>query len=114
MTAQLLQQQPTLDSIERQQLLWQQRQIVATNWLSALTERATLLQGVLNRLGELNQKWTATRAAVPAANAPEPILRQIDDTLTAIAAARTQMELLSRPPALDLQARVARGGGHVW
>ena len=112
MTTQLLQQRPTLDSMERQQLLWQQRQIVATNWLNTLTERASLLQEVLNRLVELNQTWTATRAAARVANAPEPILQQIDDTLTAIAATKAQRQLQSTT-VLDLQARVAARGPHV-
>jgi hypothetical protein len=106
-TARLLQQQPTLDSLERQQLLWRQRQIVTTSWLNALTERASLLQDVLNRLSELNKTWTATRVAAQAPNAPEPILQQIDDTLTAIATAEAPMDS-QRTVVLDLQARVAK------
>jgi hypothetical protein len=105
-TAQLLRQQPTLDSLERQQLLWQQRQIVTTSWLNALTERASLLQDVLNRLSELSKTWTATRAAAQAANAPEPILQQIDDTLATLAAEETPVHS-QRTAVLDLQARVA-------
>ena len=43
MTMNLLHQRPTLDSLERQQLLWRQRQIVTASWLNLLTERAALL-----------------------------------------------------------------------
>ena len=107
MTAQVLEQQPTLDSLERQQLVWQQRQIVATTWLNVLTERASLLQDMLNRLSELNKTWSATRAAAQTANAPEPILEQIDETLTTIAAETAPIEL-QRTTVLDLQARVAK------
>ena len=57
------------------------------SWLNLLTERAALLQDVSNRLAELEKTWTATRAAAQAANAPEPILRQIDETLASLAAA---------------------------
>jgi hypothetical protein len=107
MTAQVLEQQPTLDSLERQQLVWQQRQIVATTWLNVLTERASLLQDMLNRLSELNKTWSATRAAAQTANAPEPILEQIDETLTTIAAETAPIES-QRTTVLDLQARVAK------
>ena len=107
MTARLLQQQPTLDALERQQLLWQQRQIVATGWLNALTERASQLQDVLNRLSELSKTWTSTRAAAQAANAPGPILQQIDNTLSVIAAAEAPIDS-QRTAVLDLQARVAK------
>jgi len=106
MTARLLQQHPTLDSLERQQSLWRQRQIVTTSWLNALTERAGLLEDVLNRLSELNKTWTATRAAAQSANAPEPILQQIDDTLTAIASSEAPIGS-QRTVVLDLQAHVA-------
>lgn len=107
MTEQLLQQQLTLDSIERQQVLWRQRQIVTTGWLNALTGRATLLQAALNRLSELSKTWTATRVAAQTSNAPGPILQQIDDTLTAIAAADAPL-YSQRTEVLDLQARVAK------
>ncbi len=106
-TAQLLQQKPTLDSLERQQLIWQQRQIVATSWLTTLTERASLLQSVLNRLSGLNKTWTATRTAAQTVNAPGPIFEQIDETLAAIAAAQGPFDS-QLADVLDLQARVAR------
>ncbi|HEU4679751.1 MAG TPA: hypothetical protein VFS35_09545, partial [Terrimicrobiaceae bacterium] len=106
-TAQLLQQRPTLDSLERQELIWQQRQIVATSWLTALTERASLLQGVLNRLSGLNETWTATRTAAQTLNAPGPIFEQIDETLAALAAAQGPFDS-QLGEVLDLQARVAR------
>ncbi|MGB7838167.1 MAG: hypothetical protein WBL40_08665 [Terrimicrobiaceae bacterium] len=107
MTTQMLRQQPTLDSLERQQLLWQQRQEITTSWLNTLTHRANSLQDILNRLSELNQTWTATRAAAQAANAPQPILQQIDEALGAIATAETPLDS-QRTAVLDLQARVAR------
>ena len=71
MTAKLLREQPPIDSLERQQSLWRQRQIVTTTWLNVLTERATLLEEVLKRLAELEKTWTATRVAVQTTGAPE-------------------------------------------
>ena len=107
MTSKLLQEQPAIDSLERQQLLWRQRQIVTTTWLNVLTERATLLEEVLKRLAELERTWTATRAALQTTNAPAPILEQIDDTLAVIAAEEAPIGA-QRSTVLDLQARVAR------
>ncbi len=107
MTTKLLREQPAIDSLERQQLLWRQRQIVTTTWLNVLTERATLLEEVLKRLAELERTWTATRAAVQATNPPERILEHIDDTLAAIAAEEAPIGA-QRSTVLDLQARVAR------
>ena len=107
MTAKLLREQPPIDSLERQQSLWRQRQIVTTTWLNVLTERATLLEEVLKRLAELEKTWTATRVAVQTTGAPERILEQIDDTLAAIAAEEVPIGA-QRSTVLDLQARVAR------
>ena len=107
MTAKLLREQPPIDSLERQQSLWRQRQIVTTTWLNVLTERATLLEEVLKRLAELEKTWTATRVAVQTTGAPERILEQIDDTLAAIAAEEAPIGA-QRSTVLDLQARVAR------
>ena len=107
MTTKLLREQPAIDSLERQQLLWRQRQIVTTTWLNVLTERAALLEEVLKRLAELERTWTATRAAVQTTNAPARILEQIDDTLAAIAAEKAPIGA-QRSIVLDLQARVAR------
>ena len=107
MTTKLLREQSAIDSIERQQLLWRQRQIVTRTWLNVLTERAALLEEVLKRLAELERTWTATRAAVQTTNAPERILEQIDDTLAAIAAEEAPIGA-QRSTVLDLQARVAR------
>ena len=56
---------PTLDWLERQQLLWRQRQIVTASWLNLLTERAALLQDVSNRLAELEKTFGPRRARQP-------------------------------------------------
>jgi hypothetical protein len=109
-TLKLLQQQPPLDSLERQQLLWRQRQIVTTTWLNALTERATLLQEVSNLLAELEKTWSATRAEAQRTNAPQPILHRIDETLAAIATEEAPIDA-QRSAVLDLQARVAKEVG---
>src|SRR5215510_9012494 len=105
-TSTMLQGQPALELLQTQQQLWQRRQLQMTGWLHVLTERATHLQEAGHRLSALHTTWTATHAAAQQAQAPEPILQQIDATLAAIAAAQTPLEA-QRVAVLDLQSRVA-------
>jgi small-conductance mechanosensitive channel len=105
-TSTRLQGQTTLEVLKTQQQLWQQRHLQMTGWLHTLTERATHLQGVGQRLTALHTTWTATRAAAQQAQAPEPILQQIAATLAAIAAAQPPLEA-QRVAVLNLQSRVA-------
>jgi hypothetical protein len=102
-----LQKQPSLALLQTQQQLWQRRQLQTTGWLHVLTGQATHLQDISTRLAELLQTWTATRAAAQLAQAPEPILQQIDATL---AARRHRRLSAQRTVGLDLQRRGARGG----
>ena len=103
-TSTMLQGQPTLESLQTQQQLWQRRQLQTTGWLHVLTGQATHLQAAGQRLTVLHTTWTATRAA--GLQMPEPIRQQIDATLAAIAAAQTPVEA-QRVVVLDLQSRVA-------
>jgi hypothetical protein len=64
------------------------------------------LQQVVQRLTALHTTWTSTRMAAQLAQAPEPILQEIDATLAALAAAQTPLEA-QRTVVLDLQSRVA-------
>ena len=72
-TVSILQQQPTLATLQTQQQQWQQIQMQATDWLNVLTEQATLLQDELNRLAGLQKTWSSTRAAVQASKQPGPV-----------------------------------------
>jgi len=105
--ATLLRGHPTLDVIQLQQQLWQQRQLQTSEWLSALTRRATLLQDTLRRLSEIKTTWRQTREASLASDAPAAILAQIDGALTAIDAAETLLTA-QRTAILDLQSVVAQ------
>jgi small-conductance mechanosensitive channel len=105
-TSTMLQGQPTLEVLQTQQQLWQRRQLQMTGWLHVLTERATRLQEMDQRLTALHTTWTATRAAAQQAQAPAPILQQIDTTLAALTAAQTPLEA-QRVTVFDLQSRVA-------
>ena len=105
-THNILQEQPTLELLQTQQQLWQRRQLQMTGWLHVLTGRATQFQDMLNHLADLRKTWTETRAAAQLAQAPEPILQQIDATLAAIEAAQTPLQA-QRTDVLDLQSRIA-------
>ncbi len=103
----ILRRHPTLDVIQLQQQLWQQRQLQTNEWLSALTKRALLLQDTLNRLGEIKTTWRQTREASVASGAPGAILAQIDGALAAIEAAEAPLAT-QRTAVFDLQSAVAQ------
>jgi small-conductance mechanosensitive channel len=105
-TMSILNQQPALETLESQEQIWQQRQLQLTAWLNVLTRRATRLQVALNQLKRLQETWIRTREVEGAANAPPPILQQIDATLAAIEAAQKPHQAL-RDEVLDLQSKVA-------
>ncbi len=105
--ATLLKAQPPLDMIQAQQQLWRQRQFLANEWLSRLTQRATLLQESLARVADVKKTWRETREASRAAKAPGPILEQIDAALAAIEAADAALAS-ERTAMLDLQSVVAQ------
>jgi len=106
-TTKRLEVEPALEALQSLQQDWQQRLVEATGWLSALTTQATQLQEALNQLGDLQKTWSSTRASAQAAKAPEPILQQIDTTLTAISTAQAKIQG-ERAVLLDLQSRVAQ------
>jgi potassium-dependent mechanosensitive channel len=103
----ILRGHPTLDVIQLQQQLWQQRQLQTNEWLSALTRRALLLQDSLNRLGDIKTTWRQTREASVASGAPGAILAQIDGALAAIEAAEAPLAT-QRTAVFDLQSAVAK------
>ena len=105
-TTKSLEAEPTLETLQNEQQLWQATQLQVTGWLNALTLEATKLQDSLNRLAELEKLWSSSRASAQAAKAPGPILQQMDATLIAITEAQTPLQA-QRANILDLQSRVA-------
>lgn len=98
---------PSLETLQSLQQQWQSRQNELTAWLNTLTQQATKLQDGLTQLAGLQKIWITTRASAQAASLPEHILQQIDETLSAIAAAQTKLEG-ERAVVLELQSRVAQ------
>ncbi len=92
--------------LQSQQQLWQGLERQTRDWLNTLTERATLVQDALNQLPEHVKTWALTRSAAQIAQAPAPVLGQIDAT---IATLQEEQELLQlkATDVLDLQNRVA-------
>jgi len=105
-TTNILKEQPSLETLQAQQEIWQQRQSQATAWLKVLTDRATKLQVALTQLKKLQETWAKTRDAEESAKAPPPILQQIDATLAVIEAAQ-QPHQAQRDEILNLQSKVA-------
>ena len=105
-TLSALQEQPTLETLEAQQQLWQRRQFQATDWLHLLTQRAGDLETGLNRLTDLQGTWSRTLDAAQATLAPAPIIQQIETAQAAIKAAQGALQA-QQDTVLDLQSRVA-------
>jgi small-conductance mechanosensitive channel len=102
----LLREQPTLETLEAQQEIWGNRKVLATTWLSALTQRATRIHGALTNLAELQQTWTVTQDAALAAQAPTPTLAQIANVLAEIETVRKSLQP-QLAATLELQGRAA-------
>jgi potassium-dependent mechanosensitive channel len=105
-TTNILQEQASLETLQAQQEIWQQRRSQGTGWLKVLTDRATKLQVALTQLKKLHETWARTRDAEESAKAPPPILQQIDTTLAVIEAAQ-QPHQAQRDEILNLQSKVA-------
>jgi potassium efflux system protein len=102
----ILKEQPSLETLQAQQQLWQQKQQQLTAWLNLLTGQATKLDNALNLLKTQQGRWTKTRE-VEASNLPAPILSQIDVTLAAIEAGQNRLHS-QRNDLLDLQSKIAQ------
>jgi potassium-dependent mechanosensitive channel len=105
-TTNILKEQPSLETLEAQQQIWQQRHVQLTAWLSVLTRRATALQVALNQLKKLDETWARTWDAQRSAKAPPLILKQIDATRAMIEAAQ-QPHQAERDEVLNLQTKIA-------
>ena len=106
-TTDILKEEPSLETLQAQQEIWQQRQSQGTAWLKVLTDHATKLQVALTQLKRLQETWARTRDAQESAKAPPPILQQINTTLAAIEAAQ-QPHQAQRDEILNLQSQVAK------
>ena len=62
-TTNILKEQPSLETLQAQQEIWQQRQSQGTAWLKVLTDHATKLQVALTQLKKLQETWARTRDA---------------------------------------------------
>jgi potassium-dependent mechanosensitive channel len=105
-TTNILKEQPSLETLQAQEQIWQERQLQLAAWLKVLTDRATKLQVALTQLKKLQETWARTRDAGEPSKAPPPILQQIDATLAAIKAAQ-QPHQAQRDEILNLQSQLA-------
>jgi len=104
--ADILRGEPTMDTLQAEQELWQKRRLETSQWLTLLTQRAKALQDGLDRLQHVEDAWRETRDTA-AANAPETLLAQIESSLASIATTRQTLEA-QRANLLSLQSSVAK------
>jgi potassium efflux system protein len=105
-TQRILEEQPSLETLQGQQQIWQSRERQIARWLNILTARATQLQEALGQLAALHKTWTLARQSAESSKAPTPIIQQIDATVVALAVAREPLNT-QRTAVLDLQSKVA-------
>jgi len=105
-TANILRQEPTLATLQAQQLFWNRRHQRVIAWLTLLTQRAIDLRGALDRLAHMKETWALTRDAALASQSPAQILQQIETVLAAIETERTPLAA-QQDNVLDLQASIA-------
>jgi small-conductance mechanosensitive channel len=105
-TRQTLETEPSLETLQTLQQQWQRDQVQASTRLNTLTQHASILQDNLSGLSGLQETWTKTRVSAQGANAPAPILQQIDSTLSAVSQAQSKLQA-ERTVVLNLQSRVA-------
>ena len=102
----ILRGQPTMDMLQAQQELWQQRLLETSRGLFLLTQRAVVLQDGLNRLTDLRKTWQETHDAAQASRAPDLLLERINGSLAALDRSREALET-QRSEILALQSAVA-------
>ena len=105
-TMKVLQRHPALPTLQTQQQQWQAMQVKNAGWLNVLTKWSNELQETLNHLTNLQKLWAATLDSAKGSNAPGPTLQQIQQTVSDITAAQSQLkEQLAS--ALNLQSDVS-------
>src|SRR4029434_3006902 len=106
-TANILKETPSLETLQAQEQIWQQKQSQLTAWLNVTTDAPTKLQNALNVLKTQQDRGTRTRDAEQSSNVPAPILSQIDETIAAIGAGQTALHG-QRSDLLALKSKIAQ------
>ena len=105
-TKMILEEMPSLSTLQAQQQLWQGIQHQVTVWLNALTVRASQLQEALTQLADLQKTWALTRTAAQVSKAPGSVLQQIGATLSVLEVAQGPLQA-QRAAVLNIQSSVA-------
>jgi potassium-dependent mechanosensitive channel len=104
-TEDLLEQHPTLTTLQLQQERWKQLRSESSEWLEILTKQSNGLQQELKSLDAVQTRWVATLRAARDAKAPDFVVLQVEATLKEISS--TQSSLSNQLDGLlALQARV--------
>jgi potassium-dependent mechanosensitive channel len=87
-TAQVLASSPSGNALANLGDSWRVMRRTLAAWSETLTRRATVLDQGVKQLDAMRATWSATRTQAFDSGAPTSVLERVDDTLTAIAAAR--------------------------
>jgi small-conductance mechanosensitive channel len=109
-TKTILQAEPSLDTLQAQQELWQRRKLDLSKWLNLLTQRATILQEALDRLADLEKTWNQTLDNAQASKAAGPIIEEINAVLVAVAEVQTPLQVQGTA-LINFQRHVAQALG---
>jgi potassium-dependent mechanosensitive channel len=106
-TSQALASSPSEHALATLTDSWQLMRSRLAGLNETLTTHATILQQRVEQLEPMRATWAATRDTAQQAGAPSTVLERIDDTLTAIEAARTAARA-QLAYVLDLQDRAVK------
>ena len=102
----IINQHPMSSVLQTQQHQWQSIKLKNTVRLSVLTKRSVALQASLTRLSELQKIWSMTLEAAKTSKAPQPMLQQIKEILSALHEAQKPLNA-QLTTVLDLESLVA-------
>jgi len=102
----IINQHPMFSVLQTQQQQWRKIRLKHTAWLSVLTKRSKDIQTSLTRLSDLQKTWSMTLEAAKTSKAPQPVLQQIKETLTALHTAHKPLNA-ELTDALDLESYIS-------
>jgi small-conductance mechanosensitive channel len=105
-TKTMLQNQPTLFTLQARQELWRQLQLKLAVWQKVTTERATQLRDALRRVEDLRKTWTQTLESARTLNASGTVVQQIESTFAAVEAMQEVLQP-KNDAIFDLESRIS-------
>ena len=106
-TIETLKGEPPLIILNRMTQSWQTSGLEVTGSIEVLTNRATQLERMLDKLAELRASWTRALADARGSHTPGSVVQRVDDILADIKATTAELQV-QRAATLVLQDQVAQ------